>query len=212
MPPRPSSEARELLTLYAGAGHGEHNIGAFLRERPELVARLGLVDLDRDDADLALQLAPAIGKYKRRLALDHAAERGARAEKAARALAASARHRLERVELDPAILLGDLLGDAAKKYVGFELTGVRVVMLRQLLLRVRASLRAFSDVAACIDENGLHLTWRRGRGGLNLRPQLEELGAAILLVDLRAPAGRTSEAGRPGPVLLAEVLASLGFV
>ena len=211
MPPRRSSEARELLGLYARARHGEHNIGAFLRERPELVARLGLVDLDRDDANLALQIAPAIGRYKRRLALDQAGERGARAEKAARALVASARRRLDRVELDPAILLGDLLVDAEKKHIGFELPGVRVVMARQLLLRSRAALRPFPDVAACIDQTGLHLTWRTGRGGLNLRPQLEERGAPILLVDLRAPTGRTSEVRRPGPVLLAEVLASLGF-
>lgn len=198
--------------MYARAGHGEHNIGAFLRERPKLAARLGLVDLDRDDADLALQLAPSVGKYKRHVARDHAGERGARAEKAARALAASARHRLEQVDLDPAIVLGDLLADGTKKYVGFELTGVRVVMARLLLFRARAALRPFPDVSACIDERGLHLTWRSGRGGLNLRPQLEEHGAATLLVDLRAAAGRTSGARRPGPVLLAEVLASLGFV
>lgn len=212
MPPRPSSEARELLTLYARAGHGEHNIGAFLRERPDLVARLGLVDLDCDDADLALQLAPTIGRYKRRVAHEHAGERAARAERAARELAASARHRLERVELAPEILLCDLLADGTKKYVGFELTGVRVVVPRQLLLRARAALRAFPNVAACIDEQGLHLTWRDGRGGLNLRPQLEERGSAILLVDLRARARRSWQAGHPGPVLLAEVLANLGFV
>ena len=212
MPPRPSSAARELLTLYSRAGHGEYNIGAFLRERPDLAARLGLLDRDGDDADLALQLAPAIGKCKRRVARDRVEERGARAERAAQELAASAQHRLGRVEVDPAILLGDLLADGSKKYVAFELTGVRVVMLRFLLLRARAALRGFSDVAACIDERGLHLTWRHGRGGLNLRTQLEERRAAVLVVDLRAPARRTSEAGPPGPMLLAEVLASLGVV
>lgn len=210
MAPRPNSATRELLTLYARAGRGEYNIGAFLRERPRLAGRLGLLDLDRDDADLALQLAPALGQYKRRLADEQAGERRARAERAARALAASARHRLERADLDPANLLGDLLADSSKKFIGFELTGVRVLILRSLLLRARVPLRGFPDVAACIDERGLHLLWRGGRGGLNLRPQAEERGAAVLLVDLR-PA-RTPRMGRPGPVLLAEVLASLGFV
>ncbi len=210
MPSRPSSTPRELLTLYARAGRGEYNIGAFLREHPELAARLGGLDLERDDADLALQLAPAIGQYKRHVAHDQAGERGARAERAARALAGSARHRLERVELDPAILLGDLLADGSKKYIGFELTGVRVVVARQLLLRARMALRPFPDVTATIDEKGLRLGWRGGRGGLHFRPQLEERGAAVLLVDLRVPVQRRSPA-RSGPVLLAEVLANLGF-
>lgn len=109
MPPRPSNTTRELLTLYARAGHGEHNIGAFFRDHPELAAGLGVLDLDRDDADLALQLAPTIGKYK------------------------------------------------------------------------------------------------------NLPPHPEERGAAVLVVDLRAPAPRTSGPRRTGPVLIAEVLAGLGF-
>ncbi|MBX3203584.1 MAG: hypothetical protein KF764_00885 [Labilithrix sp.] len=196
--------------MYSRADRGEHNIGAFLRERPELVARLGLLDLDRDDADLALQLAPAIGQYKRRVARDQAGERGARAELAARALAASARRRLERVELDPALLLGDLLADGSRKFIGFELTGVRLVMLRHMLIRARGALRGFPDVAAHVNEQGLHLTWRGGRGGLNLRPQAEERGAAVLHVDLR-PARRSPRADRSGPVLLAEVLANLGF-
>lgn len=197
--------------MYARAGRAEYNISAFLRERPELVARLGELELDRDDADLALQLAPAIGKYKRRVAREQAGGREARAKGAARALAASARHWLERVELEPAILLGDLLADGSKQYIAFELTGTRVVMLRQLLLRARVALRGFADVAAHIDEQGLHLSWRGGRGALNLRPQLDERGAAVLVVDLR-PARRPARADRSGPVLLAEVLASLGLV
>lgn len=192
MPPRPSSDTRELLRLYSKANRGEHNIGAFLRERDELVARLGPLDLERDDADLALQLAPTIGLYKRRVAREHAGERETRAEGAARTLTASARHRLERVELDPDVLLGDLLADSSKKYVAFELTGVRVVMPRLLLLRARAALRGFPDVTACIDERGLRLSWRGGLGGLNFRPHPGERGAPVLLVDLR-PLERSHE-------------------
>lgn len=211
MPPRPSNTTRELLTLYARAGRGEHNIGAFFRDHPELAAGLGVRDLERDDADLALRLAPTIGKYKRRLALEQAGERVARAERAARELASSARHRLDGVELEPAILLGELLADSSKKYIVFELTGRRVSLPRHLLLRTRVALRPFLDVTAHIEEQGLHLAWRHGRGGLNLRPQLEERGAAVLVVDLRTPARRTSPVERAGPVLLVEVLASLGF-
>lgn len=211
MPSRPSSTTRELLTLYARAGHGEYNIRAFLGDHPELAAGFGDLDLERDDAELALQLAPSVGKYKRRVAHDQAGERGARAERAARALAALAHHRVERVELDPALLLGDLLADCSKKYIRFELTGVRIVMARHLLIRARVALRPFADVTATIDEKGLRLGWRGARGGLHFRPQLEERGAAVLLVDLRAPVQQRSPA-RSGPVLLADVLAGLGFI
>jgi hypothetical protein len=211
MPPQPSREARELFTLYRRAGPGEYNIGAFLRDRPELAARLGDLDLERDDSDLALQLAPLIGRYKKRVVSSRASDRAERAERAVRDLAASARHRCEQVELDPAILLGDLLADPAKKFVGFELCGVRVIVARHVLLRARIALRGFPDVAVTVDEKGLYLTWRGGRGGLNLRPHLEERGATVLLVDLRRPARRTSHAGPPGPVLLAEVLERIGL-
>lgn len=211
MPPRPSNTTRELLTLYARAGHDEHNIGAFFRDHPDLAAGLGVHDLERDDADLALQLAPTIGKYKRRLALEQAGERVAQAQRAARELASSARHRLDGVELEPALLFGELLADSSKKYIAFELTGRRVSSPRHLLLRTRVALRPFLDVTAHIDERGLHLAWRHGRGGLNLRPHPEERGAAVLVVDLRAPAPRISKARRTGPVPIAEVLAGLGF-
>lgn len=210
MSTRRSSTKRELLRLYGLASRGEYNLGGFLRERPEVVATLGVpVDLERDDAELALQLAPGIGRYKRRSVQQQEVERGERAEEGARRLVLSARHRWQRVELDPDALFGDVLADARKKYVTFELDAARVSLPRPLLLKARVALRGFIDVDANVDEGGLHLTWRGGKGGLNLKPQVEERGAGVILVDLRrrVPSRPTVRQ----PVLLADVLAELGL-
>lgn len=209
MPLRPNSETRELLTLYARAGRGEYNIRAFLREHPEFVARLGEVDLERDDSDLALQLAPAVGHYKRRAADLRAGEREQRSAAAVHQLIATARRRADGIELDAAQLLGGLLADNAKKYISFELLGARVPVLRTTLAKARVPLRNFIDVAAYVDERGIHFRWRGGRGGLNFCPQVEEREAEVLYVDLRpAPPMRRT---LPRPVLLADVLAELGL-
>ena len=121
MPRRPSSTTRELLALYARAGRDEHNIGAFLRGRPELVADLEApLDLERDDADLALQLAPTIGRFKRSAAHLRARDQEQRASAALRQLIATARHEANSITLNAELLLGELLADNSKRYVTFE--------------------------------------------------------------------------------------------
>lgn len=209
--PRPSEPTRDLLRLYSLASHGEDNLARFLRERPQLVQQIGVpLDLERDDAELALQLAAVIGHHKRHIARRNAAYRSEVSLRAAHRLAVSARRAYGRIELDVDVLLGDLLLDAQKKYISFETNTKRIPVLRQVLVRVRAALRAFPDVAAFVDERGLHVVWRGGRGGLNLRPQVEERGTEVLHVDLR-PAGQSRRGTPRMPVLLAEVLADLGL-
>lgn len=196
--------------MYSLAAPGEYNLALFLAERPELVAHLGVhLDLQRDDAEVALQLAPAIGRYKTRAVHIHAGERAERAAAAARQLIATSRQRADWFEIDAELLLGDLLADNSKKYLSFELPGARVPVLRCALTKARVLLRSFIEVAAYADERGLHLRWRGGHGGLNFRPQVEERGAAVLHVDLRPlpPVRRLL----PRPVLLADVLADLGL-
>lgn len=196
--------------MYCLASRGEFNLAQFLANEPELVAHLGLpVDVTGDDAELALQLAPAVGRYKRRTARLRAGELAQRAADAALRLVSTSRRRAEWIELDAEILLGDLLADGGMKYVAFELPRARVLLLRGTLLKVRAPLRNFIDLAAYVDEHGLHFRWHGGRGGLNFRPRNEERGAEVLLVDLR-PAIPV-RAMLPRPLLLADVLTELGL-
>lgn len=206
---RPSSTTRTLLRLYKIAARGENNLGVFLKEHPEVVAALGVaIDLERDDAELALQLAPGIGRYKRRSAQAHEQERSVRAEEGARRLALRGRRQWDRIEIDPELLLGDVLADGGKQYISFELDTCRIPIPMRLLAKARTTLRIFLDLAAYLDERGLHFVWRGGRGGLNLKPQVEERGADVLLVDLRRAHARPTVRQ---PVLLADVLSELGL-
>ena len=210
MSPSRSSTTRELLRLYSLAARGEYNLRQFLDERPDIIAQLG-IDLDRsyDDAELALQIAPAVGRHKRWAARVKAGEHAERSAAAVRQLIATSRRAWDRVEVDADLLLGDLLADRSQ-YISFDLGEARVPILRATLVSARAPLRNFIDVAAYLDERGLHIRWRGGRGGFNFRPRVEERGAAVLDVDLRpAPPRRRQLAG---PVLLADVLADLGFI
>jgi hypothetical protein len=197
--------------LYSLASYGEYNLVGFLRDRPVIVAHLGVaLDLDGDDAEVALQLAPAIGRYKRSTTRAQAGERAGRAAAAVGRPIASARHPIDHVELDADLILGDVLADTEKKYVSFEIAGARVPVHRGALARARAPLRNFMDLAAYVDEGGLHLRWRAGHGGLNFHPQVEERGADVLHIDLRPalPVRRPL----PQPLLLAEVLADLALI
>lgn len=210
MSARPSRSTRTLLALYARASHDEFNIGAFLREHPELLARLGpSIDLAQDDAALALALAPAVGRHKAYTTRANLAERAARADRAAAQLVASARHERDRVVLDVDLLFGDLLA-GRQKYIALDLGPARIPVLRHVLVRARGALRGFLDLSAFVDEGGLHLVWRAGRGGLNLRPQPEERGASALHVDLRPRMPMRRASGSPVP--LGDVLVELGLM
>ena len=210
---QPSSATKELVRLYALAAPGEYNLAKFLQEHPELCSELGVaLEGERDDAALGLELAPVIGRLRHRAASIHAAERAERADAAARRLSASAVHRDGRVEFDADVLLGDLLADGGRKYIGVELDGARVLILRSTLAKARACLRIHIDLAGFADEVGLHLVWRGGRGGLNLRPQQQERGAAVLLVDLRRPRLYVArERTRQAPTILGDILGELGL-
>lgn len=205
---------RKLLTLYARATPGEYNIGELLREYPELLRRLGVdgIDLEGDDAELALQLASAIGRYKKLTISARADGNSSRAQHAALSMAKAACHEKERVVVDTPLLLGDLLADRSKKFIRFELNTTRIDISRLLLLRSRVVLRTFPETVSSLDHRGLHLAWRDGRGGLNIRHQVVDRGDAVLQVDLRASSSRAMKKNDIGPVLLAEVLTSLGFV
>lgn len=210
MSSRADSSERELLRLYSLASTGEYNLAQFLLGRPEFVALLDVsLDLERDDAELALQLAAAVGRYKRRAVHRASGDRTERVAAASRQLIATSRPRAGSIELDAKLVLGGLLADNTKKYIAFELIEGRIPILRAALVRTRAALRSFEDVTAFVDLHGLHFRWRGGIGGLNFRPQVQERGASFLHLDFRRPLPARTRL--PHPVRLADVLSELGF-
>lgn len=207
----PSDPLKELVRLYSLARHGEYNLAAHLVAYPELTADLGVpLDTTKDDAELGLELAPVVGKYKRACSRAALAERDRRAEHGAAQLISTSRPDGERVVLGAGLLLGPASA-GTHEYIAFELEAVRLAVPRRLLARARVVLRGLLDLAAYVDAAGLHLRWRGGRGGLNIRPQLPRRDDHVLLVDLRRRAPQRAPAPAP-PVLLAEVLADLGLM
>lgn len=130
--------------------------------------------------------------------LDHArrhlidqgsSERERRAMAAARELGLSARWLDVGAELDPRILLGELLVDGSKTWIGFLVDGAEVVVSRATLRRASIALRPFAQVRGFIDGQALRLRWRAGRGGLNLRARGSDVTdqALVLRVVLERP-------------------------
>jgi hypothetical protein len=115
------------------------------------------------------------------------------------------------------VLLGDLLADVTPKYVAFDATGVfDVAVLRVRLADARRVLvgASFSDLCVNVDEAGLHLRWKGGRGGLDLRgtyvTPIER--DRVLRIVLDRPRHAPPVAVRRGSARLGEVLADLGFI
>lgn len=92
-----------------------------------------------------------------------------------------------------------------KKYVRFVGDGVDVTVPRKLLQRAGTALRAFRDVSATVDSDGVHLRWG-ARGQLNFFSQRLKTPDDALVVSLP-----TRTIHRTMPVLLGEILAQLAF-
>lgn len=97
-------------------------------------------------------------------------------------------------------------GAKGKKYIRLVGEEVDVAVSCRLLVRTGAALRVFADVVARVDLDGLHLSWRGGRGQLNLCPQrLKQPDDALVVTLPRRTVHRTM------PALLGEILAELAF-
>ena len=72
------------------------------------------------------------------------------------------------VLFDQRVLLGELLAHPTAKWIGFEVNDMAIAISKQKLRAARAALKPFLDLAAYLDQHGLHFRWRGGRGGLDL--------------------------------------------
>ncbi|MFO0564308.1 MAG: hypothetical protein U0263_01525 [Polyangiaceae bacterium] len=122
-----------------------------------------------------------------------------RALAAADRLVAGARWLDSGVELEPRVLLGDVLADTARPWLALRVDGSDVVISRARLRRAALALRAFQDVRALADSQALRLRWRGGRGGLNFSSQGGHVhdGTLVLRVVLDRPVTRPAQRARP---------------
>jgi hypothetical protein len=122
-----------------------------------------------------------------------------RALVAADRLVAGARWLDSGVELEQQVLLGDLLADTARPWLGLLFEGSDVVVSRPRLRRAALALRPFGDVRALADSQALRLRWRGGRGGLNFTSQAAHVHdhGLVLRVVLDRPVSQPVERCRP---------------
>ena len=200
---------RELAQLVRYAEPGGTNIGSFVAEHASELAHL----LQSDERELRAAVREPDGvlvdrlRARLELALDrerqHRAEQDVdRAHGAARELGRTARWFERGVVLDVDVLLGDLLADPRCRTVAFKLPTVTVCITTGVLRRARPLKRVYIDLACCVDETGLHLRWKGGRGALNFYPTKTVSDA--LVVQLPPPVRRQ-------PELIGDVLAGIGF-
>lgn len=179
---RPRSSLAELEKLVQFAEVGGTNLGEYLASGGEELAQKlgaeaedlrGLVHLP-DDA-LAQELRPYFERRAEQRALAHAAAVERLALAAADQLASTAIWRNDAAVLDVRVLLGELLVDTSRKHVLLDATGFwsrfQVIVPRSRLVDTAKVLGGRPDLGAWVNENGLHLRWNQGRGGLNFLPQ-----------------------------------------
>lgn len=177
---------------------GEHNLGRLIDgAADELAARLGVTAYElrglaaRPDGEAAPRLRELVQRLANERAARHGAAMGEASQAAARRLAMTAVWSDCRLAVDPVVLFGDLLADANRKFIAFHAPGAFQVSLpRSLLLDVGKALRPFApDVVTWIDEEGFHVRWHRGRGGMNLfsQPIPAREAGMVLRVELPSP-------------------------
>lgn len=147
-----------------------------------------LEELARRD-DISDRFRHLVVRARQREAVLREDGRRERALGAAAQLVSGARWLDAGVELEPHVLLGELLADAAKPWLGLMVDGGDVVLCRARLRRAALALRPFRDVCAFADSRALRLRWRGGRGGLNLTSQAQHVhdDSLVLRVVLERP-------------------------
>jgi hypothetical protein len=122
------------------------------------------------------------------------------------------------VELDPRIVLGNLLADRTRAFVRFRTEGYEPVVVARPKLREASRALRFPDLRCSIDDRGLWFRWREGVGGLRLVSQdvRQRQDDDILFVPLERPRperleSRHLERPRRNPAWIGEVIADLGF-
>lgn len=175
------SSFAELGRLVRAFEPGRRTLGPHLAEVGEALAQRMGVDPAEFEALVDLP-DEQVSRHLRRIfqarAAARAAAHGAAMEQvamaAARQLAATTVWRNDAVALDPGVLLGDLLLDARRTYLAFHVAGrFQTSVPRSTLVSVAQALGSNrTDLAAWVDEAGLHFRWREGRGGVNFLPQV----------------------------------------
>ncbi|CAN5925128.1 hypothetical protein BH11MYX4_BH11MYX4_02920 [soil metagenome] len=105
--------------------------------------------------------------------LDRATRVSERSSRAACLLGQTVRWTEIGAVLDVDVLLRDVIADRQKKYIAFRWGEQAAVAVRRETLAAVAPLRrTVLDLAAFVNDDGVHFRWKGGRGGYNWRGQV----------------------------------------
>lgn len=198
---RPDRE-RELRAMLRAPEAGSYNLSGYVSAHRAELELDDLVDVLQSDEVLAPRLLARLDERRQETELSLFRSEAERV----RHLEENARWRGEQVVFPPRLLFRLSSGVRGRKYIRFLSRAADVAFVRGSIVQAGVALRAFTDVEAALDVEGLHLAWRGGRGRLNFYPQRMKQPDEALVVHLLRPATQ-----RDMPVLLGEVLAELGF-
>jgi hypothetical protein len=197
---------RELVLLVRAPEPGTSNLGEFVAQHADELAQALDVDAHRlalaralDDEELLPRIVQLLERARGRRVREDLDRRRERSIAAAIRLGQTVRWTELGGELDVDVLLGDVIADRTRKWVSFEGEELSVVIPRHLIAATRLVAHQHLDLAAYVDEHGLHFRWRGGRGRYNWRPQSLRPGleAHVLNVPL---------APKVEPIVLPEVM------
>lgn len=184
---------RELALLVRTPESGTSNLGEFVAHHADELAQALDADPHKlalaralDDEEFLPHITRLLKQARRRRNRDDLDRRRERSIAAAIRLGQSARWTELGVELDVDLLLGEVLADRTRRWVSFEGEGLSVSIPRHVIAATASVSRQHLDLAAYVDEHGLHFRWRAGRGRYNWRPHAPRPGleANVLTVPL----------------------------
>jgi hypothetical protein len=184
---------RELVLLARVPEPGTSNLGEFVANHADELAQALDADPHRlaltralDDEELQPRIVQLLERARGRKVSEDLDRRRDGTIAAAVRLGQSVRWTELGAELDVDLLLGDVLADRTRKWVSFDGGGLSVTIPRYLIAGAVFVARQHLDLAACVDEHGLHFRWRGGTGRYNWRPQTLRPGleAHVLTVPL----------------------------
>ena len=166
---------RELALLVRAPEPGSTNLGEFVAANAGELAQV--LDLDprwlkaaraTDDEEVVSRIRQLLARARDRHVRRDLERRRQRSLEAAHRLGATTRWTDLGAELDVDLLVGELMADKTKKWIGFvEMGGIATVIPRHLIAATAPLRRIHIDLASFVDDDGLHFRWRGGRGGYN---------------------------------------------
>jgi hypothetical protein len=184
---------RELALLARAPEPGTSNLGEFVAHHADELAQALDADPHKlaltralDDEEFLPRIVQLLEQARRRRVRDDLDRKRERSIAAAIRLGQTVRWTELGAEFDVDLLLGEVLADRTLKWVSFEGEGLSVTIPRHVIAATALVARQHLDLAAYVDEHGLHFRWRGGKGRYNWRPHLPRPGleAHVLTVAL----------------------------